>query len=326
MNKLLCMHAFARVAESSSVATAGEKLGLSASAVAKCIARLEGELGVQLVARTTRAMRLTDLGEVYYRQCRAILAEIEEGEALLKRGHAEPDGTLALRVPAAFGQSVLMPGLARFQSRYPKVQLRIRLGDRPVDLLAEGLDMAVVTGPLPSSTCIARTLAHGRMVAAASPDYLARHGVPTHPSELPAHRCITMEGSSWSFVQDGVPVHAAVRAQASVDSELALRAAALGGAGIIHTCSWTVGNELRSGALVAVLEEFTPSPIQLMAVCAPQRYMPGKMRAMLDFLHGLMQEDAPAAPEAALRAPAARAPEFAAARPATAAACRRAHA
>lgn len=288
MNKLLCMHAFARLAENGSVAAAGQKLGLSSSAVAKCVARLEAELGVQLMARTTRAMRLTELGETYYHHCLSVLSEIEEGEALLRRENAEPAGAIKLRVPVAFGESSLIPQLARFQELYPRIQLRLRLGDRPADLLAEGLDMAVVSGPLPSSSYIARTLTRGRSVTAASPTYFSRHGTPRTPADLDVHACIAVEGVPWAFMRDGMAVVTALRPQIFVDSESALRDLALGGVGVVQVRSWSIDRELRAGTLRAVLEDCATPPVELIAVCTPQRYMPAKMRAVLDFLGSLV--------------------------------------
>src|SRR5918993_2996321 len=192
---------FARVVNTGSLSAAARDLGLSPALVSRRLSGLEARLGVRLINRTTRSLHMTDEGAAYYETCTRVLAEIEEADAAVSAGRADPRGILRVALPASFGNQHVAPLVPRFAARYPDVQIALSLSDRNVNVVEEGFDLAVRIADLADSSLAARKLAPNRRVVCASPAYLARHGTPRTPADLTRHHCITASDfmMSWEY-------------------------------------------------------------------------------------------------------------------------------
>jgi LysR family transcriptional regulator for bpeEF and oprC len=285
VNKLLAMLAFVRVAESGSFTSAAAQLGVSVSAVAKAVARLEEDLGTQLLARSTRRLALNDDGRNFYARCQQILNDIEDAEASVKAAGETPKGRLRMALPVLFGRLTFLPRVAEFHGRYPDIVLDLSFDDRPVDLIEQGLDIAVQVGNLNDSRCITRVLNHGPRVTAASPFYLKLHGEPKVPADLAAHNCIISNfGPAWPFNDEGNRIEVLVRGNLVVTGGDALREAVLLGLGIAQSNWWTLRHDLTVGTLKQVLEGYAVEGRPISLIYPPTRHVPRKLRVMIDFL------------------------------------------
>jgi DNA-binding transcriptional LysR family regulator len=281
--------AFVAVVERRSVRGAAADLGLSKSTVSERLAALEAHLGVRLLSRTTRSVALTDLGERFHREVAPAMAALRDAEALLGRLSAHPTGRLRLTAPVELGQRVMGPVLSTYLARYPEVDVEVDLLDRRVDLVEEGYDVAVRIGVLEDSTLVARRLGEPTSLhVVASPDYLARRGVPTVPAELAAHRVLVMTQTraptTWTF-RDGrraVPVQ--VVPHVAINSYVVVAELALAGVGIARLPTLMAADGLARGALVELLAGYGPEPVQLHAVTAPGRNASPAVRAMVELL------------------------------------------
>jgi DNA-binding transcriptional LysR family regulator len=286
VDKFVALTIFARVVEHGGFTAAAKKLGLSASAVTKSIARLEDELGTQLFNRTTRRLRTTDYGQEFYERCLAILADLEDAETRLKAGSAVSRGRVRAVVPISFGRVTLVPELPRFFAQYPEVTLDLSFSDTAVDLIAEGYDVAVRTGRFNDSRLTTRLLTRGPQITFAAPAYLARHGEPATPEDLRRHNCIVGRfGPDWSFRgPEGNPFTVRVSGNLVINSGDALREAAVAGVGIGQGTWWLVRKELESGALRSLLPAWIEDGNAVSILYPPQRHLPAKLRAFIDFL------------------------------------------
>ena len=285
MNKLLGMLAFVRVADSGSFTSAAAQLGVSVSAVAKAVARLEEELGIQLLVRSTRKMALNDDGRDYYARCLQILNDIEDAEASLKSAGEAPKGQLKVSFPALFGRLTFLPRAAEFTERYPDIVLNISLDDRQVDLIERGLDLAVQVGEINNPRYVARVLNRGQRVTCASPAYIKAHGGPKTPEELTQHRCIASAlFPVWPYSVKGKRIEIAVRGPLVLTGGDAVREAALLGLGVAQSNWWTVRHDLTDGSLIEVLKPFAVAGQPISVVYPPTRHVPRKLRVMIDFL------------------------------------------
>src|SRR5437868_4641316 len=185
------MSVFSRVVATGSLSSAARELGLSAAMISRRLSALEARLGVRLLNRTTRSLRLTDEGASYFDTCSRLLAEIDEAEAAVAAGSVEPRGALKVAIPASFGNRHIAPLVPRFAERYPKVQLALSLSDRTINVIEEGFDLAIRIAHLEDSSLAARKLAPNRRVVCASPEYLRRYGTPRTPEDLARHNCLT---------------------------------------------------------------------------------------------------------------------------------------
>ena len=285
MNKLLGMLAFVKVADSGSFTSAATQLGVSVSAVAKAVARLEEELGIQLLVRSTRRLALNDDGRDYYARCLQILNDIEDAEASLKSAGETPKGQLKLSFPALFGRLTFLPRVAEFNQRYPDIVLNIALDDRQVDLIERGLDLAVQVGEINNPRYIARVLNRGQRVTCATPAYFKVHGQPQMPDDLTQHRCIASAlFPVWPYSVKGKRVEIAVRGPLVLTGGDAVREAALLGLGIVQSNWWTVRHDLVEGKLIEVLKPYAIEGQPISVVYPPTRHVPRKLRVMIDFL------------------------------------------
>jgi DNA-binding transcriptional LysR family regulator len=283
------MAAFVRVVEAQGFSAAAPALGLTPSAVSKLVTRLETRLGVRLLQRTTRALHLTADGEAFYEQARRIVGEIVALEAELTDRRATPQGLLRVTTSVVFSTHQLAPVVGEFLERYPDVQLELIPTDRMVDLVEEGVDLAIRLGRLADSSFVARKIGEDVRLICAAPAYLARHGTPQRPDDLKRHACILNRDRAnhdrWPFRIDGDVREVAVGGRIAIsDSDGQLRLA-LQGLGIIRLTRLTVANAIRSGELVSLLKEFSAEePVPIYAVYPHRRHLAPKVTAFAEFI------------------------------------------
>jgi DNA-binding transcriptional LysR family regulator len=286
-NTLQEITVFARIVGTGSLSAAARDLGLSTAVVSRRLAALEARLGVRLVNRTTRSLHLTDEGAAYYETCNRVLADIEEADAAVTAGRAEPRGVLRVALPASFGHQHVAPLIPKFAERYPDVQLALSLSDRAVSVVEEGFDLAVRIADLADSSLAARKLAPNRRVVCASPAYLARHGEPNTPDDLARHNCLATDFTmNWDYRgPDGEPGSVRVSGRYACDNWEVLREWAVAGLGIALKSTWDVRRHLEDGSLVSLVPGYTfASGVAIYAVYPHRRHLPAKTRAFIEFL------------------------------------------
>lgn len=295
MNRFQEMTVFLAVAEAQSFAAAARRLRMSAPSVTRSVAALERRLGVLLLLRTTRSLRLTEAGQRYADDCRRILEEVEQADDAAAGAMAAPRGALSLTAPALFGELHVMPVVMDYLRAHPQVSLRTLLVDRVVNLLDEGVDVAVRIGALPDSTLTAAPVGQVRRVVCASPAFLERHGVPKDPDALARYCTITaaMEGRGpqWRFLQDGQTRRVDVDSQLTVTSFQAAVLAARQDWGLTQVMSYQVAPHLASGALRVVLRDYELPPVPVHVVHSEGRRGSAKVRSFVDFCVQALRRD-----------------------------------
>lgn len=290
MDRFVTLRTFVSVVNGGSFANAARKLGLSRAMATKHIQTLEERLGVRLLNRTTRRLALTEAGRAFHARAERILADLEEAESAVGDVHAQPKGLLRVAAPMSFGVEHLSPAIADFMCECPEMAIELSLNDRVVDLIDEGLDVAVRIGRLADSSLIAKRLTTARFAVAASADYLARRGTPKEPEDLVKHDCLeytlSSRGGDWVFVGPGGAVRA-VRASGPLKANNgeALLAAAMAGRGIVYLPTFMIGPTLASGKLVPLFGgDWQPEELAISAVYPPTRHLSAKVRRFVDFL------------------------------------------
>ncbi len=286
MNKFAAFQTFVTAAEQGSFTAAARKLGTSASTVTKMIGRLEDALGARLFNRTTRRLALTEQGQALFDRAQKILSEVDEAESMLRQATISTRGTVRIVVPFLFGRLTLVPSLPVFFERYPDVKMQIHFSDRPVDLIESGFDCGVYTGEMNDSAAIRRQLTRGPQITAASPAYLAKHGIPKTPDDLHDHNCLAGRfGHDWTFRSpQGGKQRIRVAGNLAVFNGDALREAAVRGLGITHSTWWALRHDLESGALQQILGDFVVEGQAVSVVYPAGRHLPARVRAVIDFL------------------------------------------
>lgn len=302
MNTGLLEHirTFVRAVETGSFTAVAAEQGQSQPTVSRQISALEEHLGVRLMQRTTRALALTDEGRSYYAHARNLLDAVEEA-ALAVRPEAEIRGNLRIAAPLAFARLHLMPRMARFLDAHPALRTDWVLGDRPVDLVEEGIDVAIRIGRVADQGLIARRIGQMRRVTVARPDYFARAGRPQHPDDLTAHDCIVYTGLStvdeWHFTAaDGAPLMVKVSGRVRVSASEGMRAALLEGLGIAVCPTWLFTDEIETGVVEQVLQAYEPAAMPIQAVYPSRRLVPPRVRAFVEFLLAEFRTDPRLAP------------------------------
>lgn len=280
------MRVFVRVAETGGFAEAARQLHMSPPAVTRAVAALEEAIGARLLTRTTRAVKLTEAGGRYLEDCRAILAAIEEAEAAAAGSYATPTGMLTVTSSVLFGQNYIMPIMTEFLDHHPQVTGRLLLLDRVVNLVDEGIDVAIRIGHLPDSSHSAIRVGSVRRVICAAPAYLEARGVPRHPADLAQHRIIAATGAwaslEWRFGIGG-EIAVGVKPALFSNSNEAAIGAARSGWGLTRALSYQVGPDLLAGRLQIVLEDFE-QPVMPVHIVHPEgRNASAKVRAFIDF-------------------------------------------
>jgi DNA-binding transcriptional LysR family regulator len=299
MDHLQQMRAFAAVADVGSFVGAADALDLSKPVVTRLIAALEKRLGVRLLQRTTRRVSVTDEGRLFHARCRALLVEIDEAEAEITSRSGVATGLLRVNAPVSFGMKYLANLWPAFLAKHPQVTLEVTLSDRFVDLVDEGVDVAVRIARLPSSSLISRPLASTRLVLCASPRYLRRHGTPKHPRDLARHKVLAYtlltSGNVWDLAGPEGTVSVQVNPCLRSNSGDTCVAAALAHHGIMLQPTFLVNDGLSSGELVELLPQFRAATLGIHAVYPSRQHVAPKVRLLVDHLsQGLRQVSWPA--------------------------------
>lgn len=287
MDRLQAMTTFLAVVDNRGFAKAARQLNLSPPLVTRAVAELEARLGLRLLTRTTRVVRVTDAGASYADDCRRILADVDAAEAAAAGTHAAPRGTLSLTAPVLFGHLYVTPVLVRFLQRFPEVDAQCLFVDRVVNLVEEGIDLAVRIGKLPDSSLHATRVGQVRRVFVAAPQYLLAHGTPRHPDELKAHAIVSAGGMApepeWRFVSRGQSMTRRMPTRMRTTSNDSAIAAAVNGLGITQLLSYQVAAYLKAGQLKAVLEDFEVAPLPVNVVHHAGRSAAQRVRSFIDF-------------------------------------------
>ena len=287
------LEVFTRVAETGSFSAAARALLLAPSTVARIVDRIEARIGVRLLLRTTRALMLTPEGEAYLASARRILADLRETERAITHGRS-PSGRLRVSTSVLFGRMFLVPLLRTFEDRYPAVRLDIEFTDCTVDVAGGQADIGIRLGPLASGSLHARKLAETRKVIVAAPDYLTRRRVPALPEDLKDHICIGLNcgrvSQAWPFRRDGRDLVVPIELGLATNSGDLERQLVLEGLGVARVCREAVEEDIKSGTLVPLLEDFNPGhrePVH--AVFTGGSYMPARIRCFVAHVHEGLQ-------------------------------------
>lgn len=298
MDRFEEMQSFVRVVESGGISAAAERLGMAKSAVSRRLQQLENRLGAQLLQRTTRRISLTEDGRQFYQRCLRILDELEEAEQELSSEQQRVHGVLRVAAPLSFTLRHLAPLLNEFMQRYPEVRLDIDVEDRQINLLEEGVDLAIRIGKLDDSTLVARRLAPIPAVLCASPAYIERHGLPLQPGDLRQHQGLSYghlsEQKQWTFFDAQGAAHTAVppiRMRAN-NGDLLLESL-LAGLGIAVVPTFFCYRELAQGRLVRLLPEYQVPGSDAYAIYPSRRHLPLRVRVFIDFLAAGLGEQSP---------------------------------
>jgi DNA-binding transcriptional LysR family regulator len=288
MDRIDAMQAFVAVADLQGFAPAARKLGLSPSGVTRLIAALEDRLGARLLQRTTRQVALTDVGARYLERVRRILADVEEAEGSAQAERTRPSGRLVVSAPIGFGRLHVSPVMSAYLTHYPEVSGELRLSDRMVNLVEDGVDLAVRIGHLADSSLVARHVGEMRRIVVASSGYLKRHGEPRTPRAIAAHQTIqfgaTAAPPDWHFVEDGSEIRVACTPRLTTNSaDAAIQYAAQGG-GLTRVLAYQAADAIRAGRLRIVLQEFEQPPLPIHIVYPTSRLLSAKVRTFVDLV------------------------------------------
>jgi DNA-binding transcriptional LysR family regulator len=280
---------FIRVVELGSFSEAGRSLRLSPAVVSYRIGCLERHLGCRLFNRTTRKLQPTEQGRVFYESSLEVRDAVERAEARVASGGAAPQGSLKVTAPLGLGRRAIAPVVLRFRAEHPEIDIRLRLSDYLVDLFTEAVDVAVRMAVLTDSSLIVRKIIDVERVLCASPAYLSRHGSPSSIKDLERHSCLLLRfpGSQrdrWTLVRNGRQVSVPVDGNIDADDGDVLTDWAVEGEGIVLKPLFEIAEHLRSGALEAVLPDYSPAPVTLAVLHAYKRMVPAKVRAFADIL------------------------------------------
>lgn len=288
MDRLQAIEVFVAIAERGSLTAAAEALGRSVPSVVRILASLETSLGVLLFNRTTRRIALTDEGRVYLERCRTILAELEEADRAMGQRQGEPSGTITVTAPVRFGEMHVAPAVARFLMRYRQVQIRLLLLDRVIDLLEEGVDVAVRIAHLGDSSLVARPVGRIRQVACASPALLADVGRPVRPEDLGRLPCVRFTGVSpssvWHFREGARRISVPVSGSLQCNQVRPAVDACVAGLGFGLFLCYQVMPSVERGELEIVLVDFEPEPTPLSLVYPQNRLLSTRVRAFIDWM------------------------------------------
>ena len=289
MDRFQSLTAFAKVVETGSFARAADRLGISVSAVSRQVSELEAHLGVRLLNRTTRRLSMTESGQAFHERCVQLLADLQEAEEAVSASAVVPRGTLRLTASISFGVRYLASAIADFQQQHPQMRFDVELSDRAVDIVDEGMDLAVRIGTIGSQALIGRRIGVAQMVCCAAPSYLARRAAPRTPADLASHPCLTYEYSSvgnvWRFTDAEQRVHEVrVTGHAHANNGAMLAALAVAGMGVNLEPDFIVADDVRAGRLVPLLPGYAPPAIPINAAYPSRRHLSAKVRAFIDFL------------------------------------------
>lgn len=292
MDRFQAMTTFVRVIDTGSFSAAARQGNVGQPAVSKMIAQLEEQLGVRLVTRTTRGLSPTEAGQRYYERARRALEEADEAEVAARGAGRGLTGRLRISAATTFARLHIVPSLPAFMDQHPELELELIMDDRVVDMVEEGVDVALRMGALPDSSAIARKLAAGRRLLVATPTYLELAGTPATPAEIAGHQAVVYtryEAAHWTFRHaGGAEASVSVGGRLRVTAAEGLRAAVLADMGLAVASEWMFTRELASGAVVPVLADWALPPIDLWALFPSGRLASAKARAFADYVAGTL--------------------------------------
>jgi len=293
MDLLLSMSVFRRVAETENFSEVAREMGVSQPTISKHIAALEKHLGIKLLNRSTRQLSLTDVGNLYYNRCLQILDEVLETESMLRNQDAKPTGTLRINTPVTYGELEIVPHLWEFLSMYPDIKIELITDDHYVDLVKDGVDLAIRVGPMTDSSLVATKIGDSPRVTVASPDYIAANGVPNSIQDLQGHNCIVYmlltTLNEWHFTGPNGSETVRVSGRFSVNNPRSIRQAVLAGQGIAVTPVWLMEEYIQSGQAKVILNKYVPKPLDIHVVYPERRFVPAKVRCFIKFIRGKLE-------------------------------------
>ncbi|WP_428646422.1 LysR family transcriptional regulator [Roseibium sp.] len=296
MDKLSALSGFVQSVKLGSFSAAAKHLGVSQPAISQQVRGLEEELGIRLLNRTTRQLKLTEAGERYYSYANDILERITEADRSVQSEDAQMSGPLSIGLPLGFAESVLSDFLVRFKQEHPHILLDVSLSDQFVDVIQERLDVAIRMGEIKDDRLIVRKLGLAQRCLVASPDYLDKRGRPNHPSDLPHHDYLLYRnistGDEVPFISSaGEKLSVKIKPTMIVNNTATLRRAALAGLGITMSNRWLIDPYLKAGQLELILPEWHYPPHPVHAVYPSNRFIPLKVKRFVDSLHAFFQEN-----------------------------------
>lgn len=279
---------FVGVINAGSFTAAARALGHSTSYVSKEITRLEKRLGSRLLNRTTRTISLTDAGRAYYERCSQIVIDAENAERSINQLQDTPRGLLRINAPVSFGSEYLLDVIAQFMHRYPEVKLEVEFNDRLIDVVAEGYDVVIRVGEIKDTNLVARKFTSSRAVVVASPDYINRKGCPKRAEDITQHDCIAYSllptPTQWDFYKEGVRSSVTVDPRVMCNSAAIEVAMVLQGVGITRLPLFTCEQEVASGKLQIILQDYDQIKLDVYAVYPHRQYLTAKVRSFVDFV------------------------------------------
>ncbi len=290
MNSLRGIVSFVRTVSAGSFSAAARELGITTVSVSRNVARLERELGVRLLHRTTRALSVTEEGRVLFESSRNVLADLDAAQAQIADRRGEPSGLLHVSSVRVLGRLFVVPLLKEFHLLYPRIQIELLAADRVVDMTDEGFDVGIRTGSEPDTNSVVRKIADLPRLVCASPDYIAAYGTPSSPGELLAHDCICFRSPStgrlapWEFTGNDDAMAIAVKGTLLLNDLLAVRDAAIAGLGLAQLPACLTMPHVHAGRLVPVLLDYVPPPTPLFIQYAARKLQPARVRVFVEFM------------------------------------------
>jgi len=286
---------FARVVETASFTRAAETLRLPRSSVSAAVIELEARIGARLLHRTTRKVSVTQDGSAFYERCLRAIVEVEETESLFRQGSAKPSGKLRIDVPGRIGRLVIAPALPAFLDEFPDIDLELGITDRAVNLVEERVDCVLRVGPLADSGLIARPIGELPLINLASPEYLARHGMPRTPDDLAGHWAVNYASPStgrlepWEWMDGTATRSAPMRSRVTVNSAEAYIACCVAGLGLIQFPAYDVRRHLGSGELVEVMPEHRAAPLPMTLLYPHRQHLSRRLQVFVEWLEALLR-------------------------------------
>ncbi|GBQ45430.1 HTH-type transcriptional regulator PgrR [Komagataeibacter europaeus] len=287
---------FARVVETASFTRAADTLKMPRSTVSTAVQELESRLGTRLLARTTRSVAPTPDGMAFYDHCVRLVADVEEAEALFRHDRSNPRGLLRVDMPGRIGRLLVAPALPEFLDRYPEIEIELGVTDRAINLIEDGIDCVLRVGPLSDSGLIARRMGELAFMNVASPAYLARHGVPHSPADLPGHEAVRYASPSngrveeWEWMEGDRIRTIALPGRVSVNSAEALVACCLAGLGLIQVPAYDVRHHVAAGELVEVMPLYRAEPMPMALLYPHRKHLSRRLQVFAEWLEGVMAQ------------------------------------
>ncbi len=288
MDVLLSMSVFRRVVETENFSEVARELHMTQPTVSKHVAALEKHLNIKLLNRSTRQLKLTDVGKQYYDSCINILDQLNETESLLQNQESLATGTLRINTPVTFGEICIVPHLWQFRTEFPDIKIDLIMDDHYVDLVKNGVDLAIRVGPMADSSLVAKKIGDSPRVTVASSDYLDKHGEPETLLDLTDHDCIVYTllttRNEWYYTGPNGKESIRVNSSFSVNNPRTIREAVIAGQGIAVTPLWLIGDYIKTGQAKIILNKYKPTSLEIHAVYPGRRLVPFKVRCFIDYI------------------------------------------